>query len=136
ALDMQRFDEISRQIPVVANIRPSGKYLMEDFFYAGGLRALMLELKDRLDLSCMTVTGETLGDNIAGAEVYLRDVIHPLSDPIYAEGATAVLTGNLAPRGCVMKPAAADKRFLKHRGPALAFDDYNHMAHEIEHDDP
>src|SRR5262249_59439404 len=72
---------------------------------------------------------------IAGAEVYLRDVIHPLADPIYPQGATAVLTGNLAPRGCVMKPAAADQRFLKHRGPALAFEDYNHMAHEIERND-
>src|SRR3989454_3536492 len=135
ALDMQRFDRISREIPVLANVRPSGKYLMEDFFYAGGLRALMLELKDRLDLSCVTVTGKTVGENIAGAQVYLRDVIHPLADPIYAEGATAVLTGNLAPRGCVMKPAAADQRFLRHRGPALAFEDYNHMAREVERDD-
>jgi len=134
-VDMQRFDDISRQIPVLANVRPSGKYLMEDFFYAGGLRALMGKLKDRLDLSCLTVTGETLGENIAGAEVYLPDVIHGLDDPIYAEGATAVLKGNLAPRGCVIKPAAADKRFLKHRGPALAFEDYNHMSREIERDD-
>jgi dihydroxy-acid dehydratase len=134
-VDMQRFDDISRQIPVLANVRPSGKYLMEDFFYAGGLRALMGQLKDRLDLSCLTVTGKTLGENIAGAQVYLPDVIHGLNDPIYAEGATAVLKGNLAPRGCVIKPAAADKRFLKHRGPALAFDDYNHMARELERDD-
>jgi len=134
-LDMQRFDEISREIPVLANVRPSGKYLMEDFFYAGGLRALMLQLKDRLDLSARTVTGRTLGENIEGAEVYLPDVIHSLADPIYGEGATAVLTGNLAPRGCVMKPAAADQRFLKHRGPALAFEDYNHMAREVERDD-
>ena len=134
-VDMQRFDDISRQIPVLANVRPSGKYLMEDFFYAGGLRALMAKLKDRLDLSCLTVTGKTVGENITGAEVYLPEVIHGLNDPIYAEGATAVLRGNLAPRGCVIKPAAADKRFLKHRGPALAFEDYNHMAREIERDD-
>jgi dihydroxy-acid dehydratase len=135
ALDMARFDEISRDIPVLANVRPSGKYLMEDFFYAGGLRALMRELKDKLDLAARTVTGKTVGENIAGAEVYLRDVIRPVSDPIYAQGATAVLTGNLAPRGCVMKPAAADQRFLQHRGPALAFEDYNHMAREIDRDD-
>src|SRR5499425_2691238 len=134
-LDMQRFDALSRDIPVLANVRPSGKYLMEDFFYAGGLRALMRELADKLDLSCLTVTGKTMGENIAGAEIYLRDVIHTLADPIYREGATAVLKGNLAPRGSVMKPAAADKRFLKHRGRALAFDDYNHMAREIERDD-
>jgi dihydroxy-acid dehydratase len=134
-LDMQRFDEISREIPVIANIRPSGKYLMEDFFYAGGLRALMAAMKGRLDLACLTVTGATVGENIADAEIYLPDVIHSLADPLYGEGATAVLKGNLAPRGCVMKPAAAEKRFLKHRGKALAFEDYNHMAREVERDD-
>jgi dihydroxy-acid dehydratase len=134
-MSMQRFDEISRKVPVIANVRPSGKYLMEDFFYAGGLRALMSELKDRLDLSCLTVTGRTVSENIAGAHVYIRDVIHPLADPLYGEGATAVLTGNLAPRGCVMKPAAADPRFHRHRGKAIAFEDYNHMAREVERDD-
>jgi dihydroxy-acid dehydratase len=134
-LDLARFDAISRNVPVIANIRPAGAFLMEDFFYAGGLRALMVEIKDLLDLSCLTVTGRTLGEDIAGAQVYLRDVIHSLDAPIYAEGATAVLTGNLAPRGCVMKPAAADKRLLRHRGPAIAFEDYNAMAREIERDD-
>ena len=135
ALDMRRFDEISRQVPVIANITPSGKYLMEDFFYAGGLRALMAAMRDLLDLSCLTVTGGTLGDNIDGAAVFLPDVIHGLDAPLYAEGATAVLTGNLAPRGCVMKPAAADKRFLEHRGRAIAFENYEHMAREVERDD-
>ena len=135
ALDMQRFDEISRQVPVIANITPSGKYLMEDFFYAGGLRALMSEMRSLLDLSCLTVTGRTLGDNIAGSAVHLPDVIHPLSAPLYPEGATAVLTGNLAPRGCVMKPAAADQRFLAHRGKVVAFENYDQMAREIERDD-
>jgi len=135
ALDMQRFDEISRHVPVIANITPSGKYLMEDFFYAGGLRALMAAMSDLLDISAVTVTGRPLGDNIAGAETYLPDVIHPLSAPLYPEGATAVLTGNLAPRGCVMKPAAADKRLLQHRGRALAFENYEHMAREVERDD-
>jgi dihydroxy-acid dehydratase len=135
ALDMARFDAISRQVPVIANVTPSGKYLMEDFFYAGGLRALMAAMKDLLDLACISATGKPLGAAIADAEVYLPDVIHPLSDPLYAEGATAVLTGNLAPRGCVMKPAAAEKRFLHHRGKAIAFEDYSHMAREIERDD-
>lgn len=135
AMDMERFDELSREIPVLANVRPSGKYLMEDFFYAGGLRALMTQMKDRLDLSCITVTGKSIGDNIAGAKVHIPDVIHPLEDPVYAEGATAVLRGNLAPNGCVIKPAAADKRFLKHRGKAIAFEDYNHMMREIDRDD-
>lgn len=134
-LDMKRFDEISRQIPVLANVRPSGKYLMEDFFYAGGLRALMNELRDTLDLDCLTVTGKTIGDNIAGAAIYLPEVIHTLANPVNTDGATAVLTGNLAPRGCVMKPSAAEKRLHKHRGPVIAFEDYNHMAREVERDD-
>jgi dihydroxy-acid dehydratase len=134
-LDMDRFDAISRDVPVIANITPSGKFLMEDFYYAGGLRALMAELRDLLDLSCMTVTGKTLGENINGAKVHLPEVIHPLSDPIYEGGATAVLKGNLAPRGCVMKPSAAEQRLTQHRGKVIAFEDYNHMAREIERDD-
>jgi dihydroxy-acid dehydratase len=134
-IDMERFDLLSREVPVLANVRPSGKYLMEDFYFAGGLRALMAGLREKLDLSCMTVTGKTIGDNIAGAKAYNADVIHSLADPIYGEGATAVLKGNLAPRGCVMKPAAADQRFLKHRGKAIAFEDYNHMMREIDRDD-
>jgi dihydroxy-acid dehydratase len=135
ALDMARFDEISRQVPVIANVTPSGKYLMEDFFYAGGLCALMAAMKSLLDLSCLTVSGRPLGDAIADAQVYLPDVIHPLSAPLYPQGATVVLTGNLAPRGCVMKPAAADQRFLAHRGQAIAFENYEHMAREVERDD-
>jgi len=135
ALDMARFDQISREIPVLANVRPSGKYLMEDFYYAGGLRALMFELAERLDLSALTVSGQTLGETLRGAQVFLRPVIRSLDDPVSTAGATAVLTGNLAPRGCVMKPSAADKRLLKHRGPVIAFEDYNHMAREVERDD-
>jgi dihydroxy-acid dehydratase len=135
ALDMARFDEISREVPVLANIRPSGELLMEDFFYAGGSRALMTELGDLLDLNCQTVTGRTLGENIDGAKVHLRDVIRPLSDPVSSAEATAVLRGNLAPRGCVMKPSAAEPRLLRHRGPTIAFDDYDHMAREVERDD-
>jgi dihydroxy-acid dehydratase len=134
-MDMEKFDQLSRQVSVLANVRPSGKYLMEDFFYAGGLRALMQNLREKLDLDCMTVTGKTVAENIDGAKVYNADVIHSLNDPVYAEGATAVLKGNLAPNGCVIKPAAADKRFLKHRGKAIAFEDYNHMMREIERDD-
>jgi len=135
ALDMARFDEISRIVPVLANIRPSGELLMEDFFYAGGSRALMTELRELLDLTCLTVTGRSLGENIDGAKVYLRDVILPLADPVSRAGATAVLKGNLAPRGCVMKPSAAEPRLLRHRGRAIAFEDYNHMAREVERDD-
>ena len=135
ALDMQRFDEMSREIPVLANVRPSGGFLMEDFYYAGGLRALMVELKSALDLDCPTVNGKTIGENIEGAQVYLRDVIHAFDDPVSREGATAVLRGNLAPDGCVIKPSAAESRLLKHRGKAIAFEDYNEMAREVERDD-
>jgi dihydroxy-acid dehydratase len=134
-LGMDRFDELSREVPVIANVRPSGKYLMEDFFYAGGLKALMNQLRSVLDLKAKTVTGKTVAENIEGAEVYKSDVIQSLNDPVSRDGATAVLKGNLAPRGCVIKPSAAEKRLHKHRGKVIAFEDYNHMAREIDRDD-
>jgi len=133
-LTLKRFDELARQIPVLANVRPSGAFLMEDFYYAGGIRALLAQLKHELDLNCLTVNGQTLGENIAGAEVYNAEVIHGFDKPVSKE-ATAILYGNLAPDGAVIKPSAADPRLLKHRGPALAFEDYNHMAAEIDRDD-
>ena len=108
---------------------------MEDFYDAGGLPALMACIRDLLSLTCMTVTGKTLGENIARAEVHNSNIIRTLNNSIYGEGATAVLHGNLAPGGCVMKPAAAEPKFLKHRGPALVFRDYNQMAAEIDRDD-
>jgi dihydroxy-acid dehydratase len=83
----------------------------------------------------MTVTGKTVGDNIAGGEVYKPDIIRSLNNPVSRDGATAVLTGNIAPRGCVMKPSAAEKRLHRHRGKVIAFEDYNHMAREVERDD-
>ena len=107
---------------------------MEDFFYAGGLPGLMSRIKQHLHLDAMTVTGKTLGENIARAEVYNDDVIRTVENPIYAEGALAVLKGNLAPDGCVIKPSACEPRFLKHTGPALVFDDYPSMKKAI--DDP
>ncbi len=133
-LTLKRFDELARQIPVLANVRPSGAFLMEDFYYAGGIRALLAQLKHELALDCLTVNGRTLGENIAGAEVYNAEVIHSFDKPVSKE-ATAILYGNLAPDGAVIKPSAADPRLLKHRGPALAFEDYNHMAAEIDRDD-
>ncbi len=119
------FDAASRIVPVIANIRPSGDtYLMEDFFYAGGLPAMLERIRAHLHTDALTVNGRTLGENIAGAEVYNDDVIRPLANPIYAEGALAVLRGNLAPDGCVIKPSACEPRLLRHTGPALVFDDY------------
>lgn len=124
-VSLEDFDKRSREIPVIANIRPSGeKYLMEDFYYAGGLPGLMSRLKDHLHLDALTVSGMTLGESIEGADVYNDDVIRPLDNPIYHEGALAILKGNLAPRGCVIKPSACSPKFLLHTGPALVFDDY------------
>ena len=135
ALSLERFDQISREVPVIANIRPSGKYLMEDLFYAGGLPALMAQLSTKLHCHAMTVNGRTISENIADAKAWNCDVIRTLDTAIYGEGATAILKGNLAPRGCVMKPAAAEARLRQHRGKALVFRDYNHMAAEIDRDD-
>ena len=105
---------------------------MEDFYYAGGIRALMERIRGHLDTGALTCTGRTVGENIAGAQVFNDDVIRPLDNPIYAEGALAVLRGNLAPEGCVIKPSAMDPRFLKHAGPALVFDDYPSMKKAVD----
>jgi dihydroxy-acid dehydratase len=127
------FDAASRKVPVVANIRPSGDtYLMEDFYYAGGMRALMTRIAPHLKLNALTVNGRTLGENIAGAEVFHEDVIRPLTNPIYAEGALAVLRGNLAPDGVIIKPSACDPRLLQHTGRALVFDDYPSLKKAVE----
>ncbi|MBN8190490.1 dihydroxy-acid dehydratase, partial [Salipiger thiooxidans] len=107
----------------------------EDFYYAGGLRALMKQIEDRLDTSCLTVTGRTLGENLEGAEVYNEDVIRPLSNPVYKEGSLAVLRGNLCPDGAVIKPAACDPRFYLHEGPALVFDSYPEMKAAVDDED-
>ncbi|SNT20392.1 L-arabinonate dehydratase [Antarctobacter heliothermus] len=124
-LTLDHLDEIGHTTPVLANIRPSGKdYLMEDFYYAGGLPALMKELGDKLDLTVMTVNGQTMGDNIAEAVNYNDDVIRPLSNPVYQQGSLAVLKGNLAPDGAVIKPAAMDPKFQTHKGPAIVADSY------------
>ena len=125
-LRLDDLDAIGRTTPVIANIRPSGTdYLMEDFFYAGGLPALMAALGNKLDLSVTTVTGSTLGACIDGAKNHNSDVIRPLSNPVYKEGSLAVLKGNLAPDGAVIKPAAMDQKFQRHAGPAIVADSYD-----------
>jgi dihydroxy-acid dehydratase len=135
-LTLDDFDKTSRVVPVIANIRPSGdKYLMEDFYYAGGTPALMKRIGHHLDLSALTVTGATLGDNIGQSEVFNDDVIRTLENPLYKEGALAVLRGNLAPDGCVIKPSACESRLLQHTGPALVFDDYPSMKAAVERED-
>jgi len=134
-LDLRKFDEISQRTPMIANLRPSGQYLMEDFYYAGGLRALLREIRDLLHLDAQTVNGRTLGENINGARIFNPEVIRPLDNPVAAEGGTAILYGNLAPKGAVIKPTAAEKRLLRHTGPAVVFSDYNDMAARIDSED-
>lgn len=132
-LTLDDLDALGRVTPLIANVRPSGKdYLMEDFYYAGGLRALMKQLEDRLDCSAITVTGKTMGENLEGAVVYNDDVIRPLSNPVYAEGSLAVLRGNLCPDGAVIKPAACDPKYYQHEGPALVFDSYPEMKKAVD----
>ena len=135
-IGLDDFDAASRKVPVVANIRPSGDtYLMEDFYYAGGLLGLMSRLTGHLDLAQINVTGETWGQSLEGATVYNDDVIRPLDNAIYQEGALAVLRGNLAPDGCVIKPSACAQHLLRHTGPALVFDDYAALKDNINRED-
>jgi dihydroxy-acid dehydratase len=133
-LPLERFDAISRKTPLLANVRPSGQYLMEDFFYAGALPALLRQLGALLDQGAMTVNGRSLGDNIARAEIFNDDVIRSPNRALQPEGGLAVLKGNLAPNGAVIKPSAMEPRLFKHRGPAVVFRDYNDLNRRI--DDP
>jgi dihydroxy-acid dehydratase len=133
-LTIDRFDQLSRTIPVLANLRPSGKYLMEDFYYAGGLPALLAALKPHLNLGSQSVTGKSLGENIARAEIYNRDVIRSLDNPLLSSGGLVILRGNLAPTGAVIKAAAAEPALLKHTGRAVVFNSFDEMNSRI--DDP
>jgi dihydroxy-acid dehydratase len=133
-LGLEVFEELSRSTPLLANIRPSGRYLMEDFFYAGGLPALLHNLDDLLDTSAPTANGKTLGENIERAKVFNEDVIRSRNDALVPADTLAVLYGNLAPDGAVMKPPAAEPRLHQHAGPAVVFDNYDDMAARI--DDP
>ena len=133
-LPLDRFNDFSAKVPLLANVRPSGdKYLMEDFYYAGGLRALLAQLKDLLVLSCKTVNGKTLGENLEGARIYNEDVIRSRKNPLKESGGLVVLRGNLAPNGAVIKASAT--KITKHTGKAVVFDDYNDMAARIDRDD-
>ena len=127
------FEAASRKVPTLANVRPTGDtYLMEDFFYAGGLPALMTRITDHLHLDALTVSGRSIGENIAGAAIHNEDVIRPADNPATRQSALAVLKGNLAPEGCVIKPGCCEERLLKHTGPAIVFDDYPSMKAAID----
>jgi dihydroxy-acid dehydratase len=131
---LERFNEFSKKVPLLANVRPSGdKYLMEDFYYAGGLRALLNELRDLLSLDCRTVNGKPIGQNLEGARIYNEDVIRKRNNPLKESGGLVVLSGNLAPNGAVIKASATN--IAKHTGKAVVFDDYNDMAARIDRDD-
>jgi dihydroxy-acid dehydratase len=134
ALDLDSFSKASEIVPVVCNLMPAGKYLMEDFHFAGGIRALLNVIREHLDLSCRTASGRSLGESIEGADVYDADVIRPLDNPVYASGALVVLKGSLAPRGAVLKRSAAEGQLLEHTGPAVVFRNNQDMMQRI--DDP
>ncbi|MEA3213762.1 MAG: hypothetical protein QOE70_6819 [Chthoniobacter sp.] len=133
-LPLEKFDEISRRTPRLADLRPAGRFLMEDFYFAGGLRALLVQVLDLLHGAAQTVNGRTLAENVAGAESFNPEVIRTRATALAEEGGTAVLRGNLAPRGAVIKHSAMEPRFLQHRGPAVVFCDYDDLAARI--DDP
>ena len=131
-LTIDSFDAIARRTPLLANLRPSGAYLMEDFYYAGGLRAFLTQLGDLIDGSAMQCNGRTLAQNTEGAVVHNADVIRPRDKALVERDGLAVLRGTLAPDGAVIKPAAMEKRFYKHQGPAVVFKDYNDMNARID----
>jgi len=133
-LPLERFNDFSAKVPLLANVRPSGdKYLMEDFYYAGGLRALLNELRDLLNLDCRTVNGRTLGQNLEGARIYNEEVIRKRGNALKESGGLVVVRGNLAPNGAVIKASAT--KIAKHTGKAVVFDDYNDMAARIDRED-
>ena len=133
--DLERFDIISQDIPLLANIKPSGKYVMEDFYYAGGLMALMKRLEKLLHLETRTINGKRVRDNLEGVEIFNQDVIRPLDNPVSPAGGTAILRGSLAPNGAVIKPTAAEKHLWNHRGPAVVFKDIRDLKARVDSED-
>jgi len=133
-LSLSDFDEISRKTPLIADLRPSGKFLMEDFYFAGGLPAVLKRMESILHMDLPTVNGKTLAENVINSQVHNDEVIRTIDDPIAADGGTTVLGGNLAPNGAVIKHSAADPSLLNHSGPAVVFNDYKELSERI--DDP
>src|SRR5690606_16546052 len=121
-LNLKDFDTIGSKIPLLANLKPSGKFLMEDFYYAGGLPVVIHELKKYLHLDSITVNGKSIGDNNIDPPCYNREVIASIDNPLQAEAGIAVLKGNLCEQGAIIKPSAASKELMKHRGPAVVFE--------------
>lgn len=134
-LELDDFDRISRRTPYLVNVKPSGAFLMEDFFAAGGVPAVMRELLPMLDANAVTANGKTVAENVADAECFNREVVKPFANPLHAEGGTAILYGNLAPDGAVIKPTAASSRLLRHRGRAVVFETHDDVLARIDGDD-
>jgi dihydroxyacid dehydratase/phosphogluconate dehydratase len=133
-LPMAHFDEISRTTPFLVNVRPSGKYLMEDFFYAGGVPAVMKEIESLLHTDALTITGKSVAGNLRGAVCHNRDVIRRFDQPLKSSGGTVVLYGNLCPDGAVLKQSAASERLMQHTGRAVVFEDHDDLKDRL--DDP
>jgi dihydroxy-acid dehydratase len=135
-IDLDAFDRMGRETPVLVDLKPSGQHYMDDLFKAGGLVTVLRELKPLLNLECMTVTGKTLGENIEAAPPpFAQDVVRPFADPIYAEGGMVVLHGNLAPNGAIVKQAAASPALMRHTGRAVVFESLEDLANRIDRDD-
>jgi len=134
-LTLEDFDRISRRTSCIVNVKPSGEYLMEDLFHAGGVPAVMNRIQDLLHLDCETVNGKSIGENISGAESRNDAVILPRDRPLYPEGGIAILQGNLAPNGAVIKPSAASSHLLRHRGRAFVFETRDQMLAQLDRED-
>jgi dihydroxy-acid dehydratase len=134
-IDLDRFDAIAQRVPVLANLRPAGEYLMEDFYYSGGLRALLKEIEALLNTRCLTVNGKTLGENIETAKIHNTDVIRTREKALSQSGGLTVLRGNLCPDGAVIKPLAAEPHLLKHTGPAVVFRNFEDLRERIDSDE-
>ena len=135
ALTLDDFDRISRRVPHLVNVKPSGEFLMEDFFEAGGVPAVMAEVLALLHPDCITANGQTVAENVSGAQCWNTKVIRSVQDPLSPEGGTAILYGNLAPDGAVLKPTAASPGLLQHRGRAVVFETHDQMREQIESED-
>ena len=131
-LELEDWDKLGSQLPCLVNLQPSGQYLMEDFYYAGGLPAVLKEIEGVLNKDAMTANGKTMGENVANAPVWNRDVIKAFDDPFKANAGIAILRGNLAPNGAVIKPSAATPKLLKHRGPAVVFESIEEFKSRID----
>ena len=134
-LNLDDFDRISQTTPLIVNVKPSGSFVMEDFYYAGGVPAVMNELKENFHLDAVTVSGKSLGEQIKTAEIFSEEIIKRKENPLHTQGGTVVLKGNIAPNGAVIKQTAASPHLLKHRGKAIVFNNRDEMIQRINDPD-